>query len=845
MSKKKTYLSVLLSLNILIAKTDSPTDSAKTKEKETTFEKKIKGMEKFGGLYNFYQDTLDGSVYMEINKKHINKEYIYFGHAHDGIVDVGFNRGSYRSSKVFSIKKYFNRIEFSTENHSFYFDKNNPLSRAESANITTSIMSSSKIIATDSTKTKYLIKGNDLFLTEKLLPIKKHSNPKSRRFSLGKLSEGKSKFISIRNYPKNSEVVVQYTYDNPTPKNRGGSGITDPRSINLIIQHSLMELPNNNFKPRRDDPRVGYFITKVTDMPSEAPTPYRDLIHRWNLTKKYPNKKISEPETPIVFWIENTTPYEFRSAVKEGVLAWNKSFKKAGFEKAIQVKVQPDNSEWDAGDIRYNVLRWTSSPSPPFGGYGPNFVNPKTGQILGADIMLEYIYVTNRVKYEKLFNPETERHDATNCNLWSYMHHENLLGSISTKIKTPNKTAQKDLIKESIINLVLHEVGHTLGLNHNFKSSHLHTIKEVNNKALTMAVGLSGSVMDYVPINLSKNQEKQGQYYSTVPGPYDDWAIQFGYSPSLKNQKEEEIRLEKILSRSTDPELLFGNDADDMRFSGRGIDPRAMVGDLTSEPINYSVQRIELMDELLGKIKKKYEIKGETFHALRDAFNVIMMEKQNAAATISRFIGGVYVDRAVFGQPEAGLPLFPVPYLTQKQAMEALDKHVFTTKEEVFLDSLFNYLQFQRRGFNFYGSTEDPKLHLQILYTQKTALNHILHPKVLRRIVDTALYGNEYSISNVFEDITSSIFKNKTNNQISTFRKNLQTEYVNKLIDVSGLKKENKKTYDYISQATAFSTLNIVKKHLKRMKKKKGMAEHVEFLEHKILSALNNYRTQK
>ena len=139
-------------------------------------------------------------------------------------------------------------------------------------------------------KTKYLIKGNDLFLTEKLLPIKKHSNPKSRRFSLGKLSEGKSKFISIRNYPKNSEVVVQYTYDNPTPKNRGGSGITDPRSINLIIQHSLMELPNNNFKPRRDDPRVGYFITKVTDMTSEDPTPYRDLIHRWNLTKKYPNK---------------------------------------------------------------------------------------------------------------------------------------------------------------------------------------------------------------------------------------------------------------------------------------------------------------------------------------------------------------------------------------------------------------------------------------------------------------------------------------------------------------------------------------------------------------------------
>ena len=141
-------------------------------------------------------------------------------------------------------------------------------------------------------------------------------------------------------------------------------------------------------------------------MTSSDHTPYRDLIHRWNLKKKDPGAKISEPEKPIIFWIENTTPYEFRDAVSEGVLAWNKSFEAAGFKNAIQVKVQPDNAGWDAGDIRYNVLRWTSSPSPPFGGYGPSFVNPKTGQILGADIMLEYVYFTNRVKYDKLFSPE-------------------------------------------------------------------------------------------------------------------------------------------------------------------------------------------------------------------------------------------------------------------------------------------------------------------------------------------------------------------------------------------------------------------------------------------------------
>ena len=144
-------------------------------------------------------------------------------------------------------------------------------------------------------------------------------------------------------------------------------------------------------------------MTQITDMTSVSNTPYRDVIHRWNLQKKDPELPISEPIKPITFWIENTTPLAFRDAVIDGVLRWNKAFRTAGFKNAIEVRVQPENAKWDAGDIRYNVLRWTSSPRPPFGGYGPSFVNPKTGEILGADIMLEFVYFTNRVKYDKLY----------------------------------------------------------------------------------------------------------------------------------------------------------------------------------------------------------------------------------------------------------------------------------------------------------------------------------------------------------------------------------------------------------------------------------------------------------
>ena len=152
-----------------------------TQKKIVSLKKKTEKMETFPGLFTFYQDTLSGSLYMEIHKNQINKEYIYFGHAHDGIVDVGFNRGSYRSSKVFSIQKYFNRIEFITENYGFYFNPNSPLNRASGANISKSIMSSNKIIAEDSLKNRLLIKADDLFLSEKLLQIKHHTPPNSKR----------------------------------------------------------------------------------------------------------------------------------------------------------------------------------------------------------------------------------------------------------------------------------------------------------------------------------------------------------------------------------------------------------------------------------------------------------------------------------------------------------------------------------------------------------------------------------------------------------------------------------------------------------------------------------------
>ena len=428
--------------------------------------------------------------------------------------------------------------------------------------------------------------------------------------------------------------------------------VTDARSVSIKVQHSLIAVPENDYEPRYDDPRVGYFTTQVTDMTTPDEAPYRDLIHRWNLKKKDPNAAISEPVKPIVWWIENTTPVEWRETIKDGVLAWNKAFEKAGFKNAMVVKIQPDDADWDAGDIRYNVLRWTSSPNPPFGGYGPSFVNPRTGEIMGADIMLEYVFMSNRVLYDKLYTNEIGYAEIEHpfghekfCSFGHMMQETMMFGTTALQMINASRIEMEGLKKEGLKQLIMHEVGHTIGLNHNMKSSQAYSTEQLYDQDFVIGKALTGSVMDYATINLRPDLKMKGGYYSAAVGPYDVWAIESGYKIASDTE------LEKILSRSTEPELAFGNDADDMRSPGRHLDPRINTGDLASNQVDYCIDRMNLTRELIQGIKEKYTAEdGESYQALRIAYNILQGQYASAGNIISRYIGGVYVDRAMTGQ---------------------------------------------------------------------------------------------------------------------------------------------------------------------------------------------------
>jgi hypothetical protein len=778
------------------------------------FEKALENTIAFEGLFTIHQDTTNGSLKMEINKDQLNREFIYFGLSQDGVLEAGHFRGNFRDNKIIEVRRYFDRIEFVHVNTGYYFDEESPLSRASSANISNALLFSGKITVEDSDSGSILIDADPLFLTESLHQIKPSPSPfmSPGQYTIGNLSRDKSKYRSVRSYPKNTDVTVEYVYETPYPTGGASGAVTDRRSVKIAYQHTFIEMPENDYQPRFADPRVGYFTTQVNDQVSTSPTPFRDLIHRWNLVKKDPDAELSEPVEPIVWWIENTTPYEFREAVIEGTLAWNEAFEAAGFKNAIQVKVQPDDADWEAGDIRYNVLRWTSSPIPPFGGYGPSFVNPRTGQILGADVMLEWGFFRNRSFEEDVLaeglsavskGDLMHAMDEQFCSFGTHMHQNNLFGMSALQLFDASPQDLEGFQKEAMMMLTLHEIGHTLGLNHNMQASTLHSPEDIHDMELANTVGLTGSVMDYSSVNVNADRDNQGRYYDVKPGPYDIWAIEFGYKPEL----DDEILMNELLARSTDPAHAFGNDADDMRSPGKAIDPRVMVGDMSSDPVAYGVERIELSRELMDGLLERFGTReGQSYQELRNAYMSLMGQIRTQTGVISRQIGGVYRDRAFIGQEGGTKPFEPVPADKQREAMDYLSRYLFSPEAFQTSHEVYNYLQIQRRGFNFFSMSEDPKIHDLVLSMQGNTLSHILHPNTMKRITDSRTYGNSYTAADVVGDLTGAIFRADARGNVNTFRQNLQIDYVNRLI--AALESDS---YDHISKSALLYNLQDIR----------------------------------
>ena len=416
-----------MSLSISIFSEDDNKAKDEDKEELKTF---LEELTPYPGLLETYRNNDNGKVYLLLKKEQLDKEYIYFAHILDGIVEAGTWRGNYLDNGIIKFIKYFDQIRIDRINTAYVFDEKSPLKNSENANISNSVIDSLKIEKYSEDKDEFLIDITSLLLSENLSKITTPPYKESSKdaFKIGSISKNKSSIQKVLNYPENSDFEINYVFSNQSNRPIENQ---DSRNNTIKVRYSFINYPENNFVPRIENQKIGFFSERKTNLSSTDITPYEDLINKWHLEKKDNEIEKSVPIKPILFWIENTTPIDLRPIIKDAVLAWNSAFEEAGFINAIEVKVQPDNADWDAGDIRYNTIRWTSSPNPPFGGYGPSFTNPRTGEILGADIMLEWVYLTNRIRYSELFEDNQPSQDF--CSYSHIKHQNRLFGKIASE----------------------------------------------------------------------------------------------------------------------------------------------------------------------------------------------------------------------------------------------------------------------------------------------------------------------------------------------------------------------------------------------------------------------------
>ena len=458
--------------------------------------------------------------------------------------------------------------------------------------------------------------------------------------------------------------------------------------------------------------------------------------------------------------------------------------------------------------------------------------------------MLEFAGMTRRLWKSENFKTggnDSELNDAISarertaemmnrCEAGDMMARNSMFTLAAMKTLAYNDEEHKEFTRQTLHRLSLHEVGHTLGLSHNMHASTMLSPEELKDADKVAENGMCNSVMEYPAINFTLNPEDLTLYYDDSPGPYDYWVIEYGYSTGIEDLEQEKARLEKILSKSNSPLLQFGNDADDMRGTGQGVNPDVNIYDLSSDPVAYAAERCELVNHLLPKIVSKHSGSGSSFEEVRSAYYSLTGEYAIQLRVMTRQIAGVRYDRSGPANIGDGKPYTPVSLADQKAALEALAKYAFAPDAFEAASTTYNYLQAQRRGFGFFGRAEAPEIHARALSAQRTALAHLLHRNVLRRLTDVSLYGGQYDVASYISDLTDDIFKKDLRTSVNTFRQGLQVAYTESLI--KSLDPEQK--YDRISRGVIISELKRIEKFERDAPSPDGLTKahryHLKFL---------------
>ncbi|MES2089458.1 MAG: zinc-dependent metalloprotease [Pseudomonadota bacterium] len=572
--------------------------------------------------------------------------------------------------------------------------------------------------------------------------------------------------------------------------------VPDPRSLFVTVNYSLTPLPEPAMTPRPADPRVGYFTSTVADFTQDLTrTPRQHYINRWRLEKKDATAALSPPIHPLVYQLDASIPLDYRATITEGILAWNKAFEAIGYQDVIQVRApSSDPKAIETDDVRASI-RWMTNSQPSFGAIGPSHVDPRSGEILQAHIALESLSSRAiRTLRSQIISPSTQAPQPDRCE-----HAQEAAEQLGLALEVlesrglldPDSPEVRAFFLAYLKDTTMHEVGHTLGLRHNFRGSRWHTAEQLADPVLTQREGISASVMDYSPINLPAPGRPAPAPFQTTIGPYDYWAIEYGYKSLPADDAK---ALSKIAERSADPAmaeaLAFGTDEDNYF----GLDPQALTFDLGRDPLVFARQRFALDRDLIARQSTQNLGPQDDPTLLRRRVSYALRDIARTAPIAWRQVGGLVTRRDAPGSGRDALD--PLPAATQRAALDLITQELLSSQALSLSPALQrrmapDYMERLDSAGDASGlpSRTDFSVADSLLAIQRSALDALMSDTLAERLLDNIDKTRDrpespLTVRELHRRLSDAVWGTHVSapqGVDASWRRNLQREHVNRL----------------------------------------------------------------
>lgn len=735
----------------------------------------LEGAKSISGLFKLYQ--IDDQVLFSIKPEQLNKPFFFSRNVSKGIGEKWLNGSEMGDSFLAEFRKVGSRVQMVALHTENFAQPGTPQAKVVEDAFSDSLLSSAPVVQGEEGSDEILVSAQELLFPQLADYQTRLNATYDGSFAV---DFDNTHFTQVDNHPEQTSFGIEGHFQ-AAGNSKGASTTPLHNSVLAELRYNFLQLPEEPMTPRLADERVGHFVTTRKDYTSDEGDGLVRMVNRWRLEKQDPDAALSEPVEPITYWIANDVPQEYRKAVREGILEWNKAFEAIGFKNAIRVRQQRSDAKFDTMDARHASVRWYTAADVG-AAVGPSHVDPRTGEIIDADIRMADVFGRSAKRLLNDFPAQEHEHNHQHghihgahghqCNYQAHAAAEYEFASTLLKARGDDKEASQELAQAYVKDVIMHEVGHTLGLRHNFKGSTAFTAEQLQDENFTKENGLGSSVMDYHPFNLAGPGEKQGEYVMSTLGAYDYLAVQYAYQPLEAAQ--EETTLNSIAKRTTtEPLLAFETDE-----AADAMDPEVSRFDLGKNPLSFAQKEVTLARELWQRAQTQELPEDTPYKDLTRAFQAGMKKVNGALRLANRYLGGVTLRRDRAG---TGNPVYqPIPAQKQREAVNLIVETAFSPESFEFKPEFVSRLGQER--FDKWGD-QNFDLSQQLLKVQSRTLQSLFDDEIAQRVISNpeklAPGSDVYKLSELYQTVESAIWSEVAQNQeISQGRRDLQREYL-------------------------------------------------------------------